>query len=154
MTLLSRKADYALLILSYLHHHPGSASAREVADHYGISQGFTANILKELCHKEFVTSHRGAKGGYTLARPAAGVSLAELLESLEDGFRLAACSEQDHAEDMCSLTGVCPLRTPIGAVHERITEVLRSISLLELFPEATPPVALASLQASLPLIAE
>ncbi|MBY0457685.1 MAG: Rrf2 family transcriptional regulator, partial [Gemmataceae bacterium] len=87
MTLLSRKADYALLVLSYLYQHKAGGTAKAAADQFGLSRPFVANILKELCGKGFVTSHRGVKGGYTLARDAAAVTLAELLESMEDGFR-------------------------------------------------------------------
>src|SRR5205807_8446173 len=64
MTLLTRKVDYAILVLSYLHHHPEGGCAPEIADGYSLSRAFVANILKELCHKGFVTSHRGVKGGY------------------------------------------------------------------------------------------
>ena len=92
MTLLSRKADYALLILSSLHRKAGGGNAREIAEQFGLSRPFVANILKELCQKGFVTSHRGVKGGYALQRPAADISLAELLEAIEDGFRLTVCN--------------------------------------------------------------
>src|SRR5882724_181631 len=88
MTLLSRKADYALLILSYLNEKAVGGTARAIAERFGLSRAFVANILKELCQKGFVVSHRGVKGGYSLARPAESVSLAELLETIEDGFRL------------------------------------------------------------------
>jgi Rrf2 family protein len=93
MTLLSRKADYALLILSHLYQKPEGGNARAIAEKFGLSRSFVANILKELCQKGFVDSHRGVKGGYALARPAHTISLAELLESLEDGFRLTMCNE-------------------------------------------------------------
>ena len=62
-TLLSRKTDYALLILSHLSERPAGGSAREIADRFGLSKAFLANILKELCQKGFVSSHRGVKGG-------------------------------------------------------------------------------------------
>src|SRR3981081_2214088 len=96
MTLLSRKTDYALLILSYLHSHADGGCARTIAEHFGLSRSFLANILKELCQKGFVTSHRGVKGGYGLQRPSEEINLAELLEALEDGFRLASCNSHAH----------------------------------------------------------
>src|SRR5262245_37212588 len=98
MTLLSRKTDYALLILSYLHGHHEGGCARTIAEHFGLSRAFVANILKELCQKGFVTSHRGVKGGYGLLRPADQVTLAELLESIDESFRLAYCNGH-HDED-------------------------------------------------------
>jgi len=144
MTLLSRKADYALLILSYLHHHIDGGCARGIAEHFGLSRGFLANILKELCQKGFVTSHRGVNGGYVLTRSAESITLAELLESLDDGFRLAACSDTEGHES-CSITATCPIRTPISEVHRRIAEVLKNVTLAELFPASVPPMSLIPL---------
>jgi Rrf2 family cysteine metabolism transcriptional repressor len=139
VTLLSRKADYALLILSYLYEKPVGGNARAIADQFGLSRAFVANILKELCQKGFVVSHRGVKGGYSLARPADTISLAELLESVEDGFRLTACNPAGHAgDDGCSLTSVCTVRGPMAEVHRRLIEVLRGVSLAELFDPSRP----------------
>src|SRR3954447_468894 len=127
MTLLSRKADYALLILWYLHHRTEGGCAREIAARFGLSRAFVANILKELCQREFVTSHRGVKGGYVLQRPADDISLAGWLEALEDPWRLAPCSAPHAVGDGCSHTDGCPMRGPIAVVHGRIHELLRSV---------------------------
>lgn len=138
MTLLSRKADYALLILSYLHAKPVGGTARLVAEKFGLSRPFVANILKELCQKGFVVSHRGVKGGYSLARPAASISLAELLEEIEDGFRLTTCSDDRADHEACSLTAVCTVKGTMAEVHRRLIGVLRGVSLAELFDPAAP----------------
>ena len=45
MTLMTRKVDYALLILSYLDRKVEGGCAREIASRYGLSKGFVANIL-------------------------------------------------------------------------------------------------------------
>ncbi len=141
MTLLSRKTDYALLILYYLHAHPEGGCARTIAESFGLSRAFVANILKELCQKGFVTSHRGVKGGYALQRAAEDISLAELLESLEDGFQLANCNNESHvagSEDECSVQHVCPIKGPIAEVHRRILEMLQTITIAELFQTQMP----------------
>ena len=150
MTLLSRKADYALLILSYLYERPGGGTARAIAEKLGLGlkQAFIANILKELCHHMFVASHRGVKGGYTLARPAHTITLAELLETIEDGVRLTVCNPGSHDHEECSLAGVCTVKGPIAVVHQRLIEMLRSVTLAELFDPnglATQPSALRAL---------
>ncbi|HUR53105.1 MAG TPA: Rrf2 family transcriptional regulator [Gemmataceae bacterium] len=134
MTLLSRKADYALLILSLLHQRTEGATARAIADKFELSRAFVANILKELCKEGFVVSHRGVKGGYALARDAASISLAELLESIEEGFHLAMCnSPSGEHEDSCSHATLCTVKGPMAAVHSRLIDVLRGVTLAELF---------------------
>ena len=135
MTLLSRKADYALLILSYLHRSPDGGNARVIAERFGLSRPFVANILKELGHKGFVTSHRGVKGGYALTRSSKDVTLAELLESIEDGFKLTVCSSHGHDEtdDPCDLEHTCPMKGPRADIHNRLMDVLQNVTLAELF---------------------
>jgi Rrf2 family cysteine metabolism transcriptional repressor len=132
MALLSRKVDYALLILSYLHHRPEGGSAREVAERFGLSRPFVANILKRLCHKGFVISHRGIKGGYLLGRPAGEVCLAEVMAALDDSFHLAECNKEASGEPCC-LMPICPVRGAIAAVHQRLRDVLRDVTLADLF---------------------
>ncbi len=145
MTLLSRKADYALLILSYLHQNKTGGTARAIAEQFGLSRPFVANILKELCQKEFITSHRGVKGGYALARDAATISLAELLEAVEEGFKLTVCNNAEGSGDACSHAGACTVKGPMAEVHQRLMGVLRGVTLLELFDPKAKPSALHAL---------
>ena len=149
MTLLSRKADYALLILSYLYQHKTGGSAKAIAEQFDLSRPFVANILKELCGKGFVTSHRGVKGGYALARDAGTISLAELLEAMEEGFRLTVCNHAGgtaaKAEDNCSHAGTCTVKGPMAEVHQRLMGVLRGVTLAELFDPKAKPSALHAL---------
>ncbi len=144
---MSRKADYALLILSYLYQHKTGGTARAIAEQFDLSRPFVANILKELCNKELVTSHRGVKGGYALARDAASISLAELLEAVEEGFRLTVCSNgpEEPAEDACSHSNTCTVKGPMAEVHARLMGVLRGVPLTELFDPKAKPSALHAL---------
>jgi len=132
MTLMSRKVDYALVILSYLDKNRDGACAREIADRYGLSKGFVANILKLLCAKGFVASHRGVKGGYHLVRDSEEINLAELMETLDDSFNLAECTKLGDGVP-CTLSDICPIRGAIHDVHRRIREVLRTVTLAEVF---------------------
>jgi Rrf2 family protein len=137
MTLLSRKVDYALLILSYLHgHQPGGASAHKIATHYSLGRPFVANILKVLCQKGFVESHRGVKGGYILCRPAAEIRLAELMDALDESFHLTTCNSHSPGDPRCGVEAVCPVRHPLAEVHERIRALLREVTLEQLVTPA------------------
>jgi Rrf2 family protein len=133
-TLLSKKTDYALLILSHLSERPAGGSAREIAERFGLSKGFLANILKELCGKGFVVSHRGVKGGYAMQRPAGQISLAELLDAMEDGLKLTTCmGEAETDEHDCAVHSLCPIRGTLSEIHRAIFEVLRRVTLADVF---------------------
>jgi len=143
MTLLSRKADYALLILSFLHTQ-GTGNAREIAAKFGLSRAFVANILKELGHKGFVTSTRGVKGGYVLQRASATITLAELLEAMEDGFQLTLCNEHV-GESTCDVESICPVKTPMLEIQRRIMTLLRGVMLADIFAPTTGQAVLTTL---------
>src|SRR5262245_18694169 len=137
MALMSRKVDYALLILAHLRQHAAGDCARAIAVRYGLSQPFVANILKELCQKGFVSSHRGVKGGYALQRPAEQITLCEVMEALDDPFHLAECTRQP-SEPRCCLLPVCPVKDAIATVHGRIRALLCGVTLADLFQPAAP----------------
>lgn len=133
MTLLSRKTDYALLIMVYLVNHEGGGSAREIAKKYNLSPSFVANILKELCQKGFLNSQRGVRGGYRLNRSADQISLGDLLESLEDGLKLTNCSNHtEEADTECAVENLCPIKGPLREIHRRILGVLRETTLAQI----------------------
>jgi Rrf2 family protein len=132
MALLNRKVDYALLILSYLHHTPEGGCARAVAGRFGLSRPFVANILKVLARKGFVDSHRGVKGGYLLRPEAARRTLADLMDALGDTFHLAECN-REAPDECCPLYASCPVKGPVAEVHRRVRELLGSITLAEIF---------------------
>jgi len=144
MTFLSRKVDYALLILSYLHQHSAGASAHKIAAHYGLGRPFVANILKVLCQQGFVESHRGVNGGYVLRRPADEIRLAEVMDALDESFRLTACNSHGGGDSPCGVEALCPVRHALAEVHDRIRELLRGVTLAQLFtrPEATTHLGL------------
>jgi Rrf2 family protein len=149
MTLLSRKADYALLILSLLHQRQAGGTARAIAERFGLSRPFVANILKELCQNGFVASQRGVKGGYTLAKPAAEVTVGALLGAIDERFQLTVCSSHGHPADGagCSVEQSCPIKGPLAEMHARIMAVLDGVTLADLFrpTDAAPLLELITL---------
>jgi Rrf2 family cysteine metabolism transcriptional repressor len=137
MALLTRKVDYAILVLSHLHQKPEGGCAREIAARFGLSRAFVANILKELCHKGYVASHRGVKGGYVLQPSAERVTLADFIEAMDDPFHLTVCTEATDG-DGCTISAHCPVRAPLAEIHHRIREVLRAVTLADLFNRTGP----------------
>ena len=140
MTFLSRKADYALLILSQLSQSPEGGSARAIAEKFELSRAFVANILKELAHAGFVHSTRGVNGGYFLQLAALDFSFAQLLEAFNEGFRLTVCSGHDAEAEACNLEATCPVKNPLADIHRRIAAVLSGVTLRDvLTPAAISP---------------
>ncbi|MSR30916.1 MAG: Rrf2 family transcriptional regulator [Gemmataceae bacterium] len=136
MSFFSRKMDYALLVLSHLGKNQQGSSAREISTRYAISRPFVANILKTLCHHGFLESHRGVHGGYVLKRKPESVSLAEVMNAIDEPFSLMECSTETDTL-RCSIKPFCTIHTGMAEVHEKIKGILQSVTLGEILsPES------------------
>jgi Rrf2 family protein len=82
---ISAKADYAVRAVIELAAGPEGAnlSAREIAAAQDIPQNFLENILGELRRAGIVHTHRGPAGGSSLARPAASLTVGEVLRAID-----------------------------------------------------------------------
>src|SRR4051812_38449204 len=82
---ISAKADYAVrAVLELAAAGPGaSLSAREISVAQEIPQNFLENILAELRRAGVVHTHRGPGGGSSLARPAADITVGEILLAID-----------------------------------------------------------------------
>src|SRR5581483_1188386 len=82
---VSAKADYALRAAAELAAAEGTGPVKgeQLARAQSIPPKFLENILLELRHAGLVQSQRGVEGGYWLARPAAEITLAEVIRAVE-----------------------------------------------------------------------
>lgn len=84
---ISAKAEYACLaVIALAQSRPESSSfmhVREISQAYEIPERYLVQILLQLKGAGLVTSTRGASGGYRLARPAAQISLSEVLTAID-----------------------------------------------------------------------
>jgi Rrf2 family protein len=82
---ISAKADYAVRAAVELASAPDEkpVKAERIATAQEIPLNFLENILGELRHAGIVRSHRGAEGGFRLAKPADQVSIADIIRAVE-----------------------------------------------------------------------
>jgi Rrf2 family protein len=82
---ISAKADYAVRAVVELAAAEGDkpVKAERVATAQEIPLNFLENILGELRHAGIVRSHRGAEGGFRLAKPANEVTVADIIRAVE-----------------------------------------------------------------------
>ena len=99
MLRLSKKTDYALMAMKHLAllGDRGSSSAREIAEQYDIPVELMAKVLQRLARKGMLASHQGTRGGYQLARGAAMISVADVIQAVDGPLTVTACSTEDHA---------------------------------------------------------
>ena len=82
---ISAKADYAVRAAVELAAATDEkpVKAERIATAQGIPLNFLENILGELRHAGIVRSHRGAEGGFRLAKPADQVTVADVIRAVE-----------------------------------------------------------------------
>lgn len=131
---LSSQEEYGLRCLLQLARREGqSMTLPELAQLEGISVAHAAKLLRALRRGGFVRSTRGQAGGYTIARPAHEISVAEALASLGGRFFDAQfCERHAGLSAACTHLGECSIRPVLRQLQEAVDDVLARLSLKSL----------------------
>ncbi|MBB5074266.1 Rrf2 family iron-responsive transcriptional regulator [Bartonella callosciuri] len=128
---LTKQTNYALRMLMYCANNQGSLSRiPEIAKAYAVSEFFLFKILQPLVEAGFIQTVRGRNGGIKLAKPAAEISVADVVKVTEDNFSMAECF--DTAKSHCPLIDFCGLNTALQKALNAFFDVLSVISLADL----------------------
>ena len=131
---LSARADYAIRALTEIAASgPQPITAQRISRAQAIPQGFLLNILGELRRAGFVRSHRGAAPGYELARPAARITIGEIIAVIQRDLSRPAI------EDVTYPGAAEPLRDMWLAVRSSLSSVLGSVTLADVANGELPP---------------
>ena len=114
---MTLEADYAVRIVEYLTKHPERRDAKTISEETQIPLRFSLKILRELVAEGMVCSFKGAKGGYSLARPAGEITLRQVIESVEGEYMLSRCQKEEYS---CGRAH-CKLHK----IYEKISEDVR-----------------------------
>ena len=119
MLRLSKKAEYALMALKDLASRPAAeaASARDIAERYGIPVEVLAKVLQRLAKQHLLVSQHGTRGGYLLARPASRISVGDAIAAIDGPVTVTVCSS---ADDDCDQYATCNIRDPLWRVKDQI----------------------------------
>ncbi len=104
----------------------GPVLLKEIARDEEISEKYLSLIVIPLRTKGLVNSIRGARGGYTLARPPEEITVEQIMEAIEGRLSLVDCIS-DSAR--CSRAEECVTRDVWAALGDTITRTLDSVSL-------------------------
>lgn len=139
MIRMNRTTEYGLIALRHISRKHELdplevTSAREIADCYGLPFDITAKTLQRLKETGLIQSAHGARGGYTLQRPLAKVSVGEFLELMEGPQSLVVCGFfQDPSQaPECGYDSKCEIKHFMSSLNERVLNLLSSIPLDEL----------------------
>ncbi len=104
----------------------------QIAEREGISVANAGKLLWILNKAGLVSSIRGTKGGYRLARPASEIHLNEIIKVLDEDVLESHCKSYSGVLESCVHTGDCGIRPVIVGLHELVERALSDVTLAQL----------------------
>jgi Rrf2 family cysteine metabolism transcriptional repressor len=144
---ISTRSEYGLRALMELGvETQGALSLRDIANRQNISLDYLEQIMPALKSAGLIRARRGAQGGYQLAKPAAEITMLDILSTLEGSLDPMAClsssipdtetSEKNKPTpavlDSCGASGSCAVQEVWREVKTAMETVLRQLTLAEL----------------------
>nr|WP_288555094.1 Rrf2 family transcriptional regulator [uncultured Mediterraneibacter sp.] len=134
---LSTKGRYGLraLIDLALYSETEPVSINTIAERQGLSERYLEQLMALLKKNGIVKSIRGASGGYSLAKPAAEISVGDILRALEGNLEPVDCGGLN-PEEGCSASRTCVTKYVWQRINESITNTVDEIMLDQILAES------------------
>ena len=123
--------DYAVVIATHLAGTDRPQAARDLSVQTQIPEPTASKVLKRLTRAGVVASHRGAKGGYTLARPPHQIGIHEVIEALEGPIAVTECSDES-SDSLCEYETNCGVRANWQRINFAVQTALSQITLADM----------------------
>lgn len=147
MLRISKMTDYAVMLATHLAVSEGPYAARDLAFHTQIPEPTASKVLKKLAKAGVVTSQRGAKGGYALARPADLIGVDEVIEAIEGPIAVTECSDES-TDSSCEYEPSCEVRANWQRINHAVQNALAEISLADMAVPGTAELVSLSLSST------
>lgn len=129
---LSNMADYAVLTMSAAARHCGGrrVSAAELAEETHLPVPTVQKLVSRLTAGGLLRSSRGVGGGLKLARPAAAITLADIIEAVEGPIALTPCVDATRQD--CTLETCCSVKPHWTVISTAVRAALAEVPLTRL----------------------
>jgi FeS assembly SUF system regulator len=132
MVRLGKLTDYGLVLMTLIARGEGfpQRTARDLAVESRLPLSTVSKLLKQLLQSGLLTSHRGIKGGYILAKEPREISVVEIISAIEGPMALTECSTD--VTGLCNLESFCPIKSNQQIINQAVRGVLDKITLSDL----------------------
>jgi Rrf2 family protein len=148
---VSTRGEYGVRAMVALARHfgQGPLSIADISRETSIPSAYLEQLIAPLRRADLVTSKRGARGGYTLARTPDDVRIGDIYRVMEGPVAPMDCVSEDPTDQTCPLIDGCETRPIWLKVRDSIVEALDSTTLADLAnkggkPLSDPPAARTS----------
>lgn len=127
---ITRQADYAVRAVLHLARSGEQRTATSsIAEEQHIPPSFLAKIISQLSIAGLLHTSRGARGGVTLARNPAEITLLEVIEAIDGPIQLNECVGD---AGVCSFDENCPLRPVWCEAQEELVGRLKATNFADM----------------------
>ncbi len=105
------------------------ATLRDISHAQGVPEKFLAKIFQNLTGAGLIRSHRGVHGGFSLARPARRISIADIIEAIQSGSDPIKCVVKRRP---CAKKDDCPVRDLIMEGRQQMFKHYKKRTLYDL----------------------
>ncbi|NOR40523.1 MAG: SUF system Fe-S cluster assembly regulator [Gammaproteobacteria bacterium] len=138
MLRLTKLTDYGILLLTHIAADDSRLFAsNDLSKATHIPSPTVSKVLQALLGAGLLESIRGAKGGYRLSRPAAEVSVREVIDCFEGHIALTECNLDDGE---CEQLPFCSTQNNWKRINGAVRDALDSISLQDMTEKDFMPV--------------
>ena len=135
MIKLGKLTDYAVTVLGEIARmNGGTASAHTLAGKTGLPEPTVAKELKACAQGGMIVSQRGVNGGYSLAKDAFEISIADIIVAMEGPIAIVSCAEGSH--DQCRVDATCCMKGRWEKVNKAIKNALEDVNLGDMTGDA------------------
>jgi FeS assembly SUF system regulator len=129
---MTRLTDYGIVLLSHFARERDRSMhcARDISAAARLPLPTVNKILKVLTKKGLLVSHRGVKGGYSLARRPEEISMADIITATEGPVAITLCTTSFPGN--CAQEHACPIHSNWQKVNDAIRHALESVNLMEM----------------------
>ena len=131
---ISTRGRYALeaVLDLAIHADKGHVRLGDIAKRRGISENYLEQIFIDLRKNRIITSFRGAKGGYQLARDASNISCGDIIRAAEKKTSPVMCVAEGNQKQECERYDLCPTRALWEKVRLTIDGIADAVNVFEL----------------------
>lgn len=123
---ITQEADYAMRIVANLAQCGVRKDARSISEEVHVTLRFSLKILGKLSAAGIVTSFKGNKGGYELARAASDITMQDVLSAIDGPYALSRCLSG--GECSCAAEDNCAIQRVFEDLSQQINQCLQEVT--------------------------
>jgi Rrf2 family protein len=131
---LSKKVEYGLIALRHMATggRGHTYTVKEIADNYHISFELLSKIMQKLAKTGLIASHQGMRGGYTLVRDPATVTISSLIQTIENKPAVKIVQCEAEVPENCLIHGQCTIKDPLVKLQRSINDIFDKLTVTNL----------------------